>query len=118
MSAPPQSKWSSLRRGLILFMLVLGGTSFYSLFFGRPGDFEAGLVGLAFGGIVGLMVGLVEVIGRLIVRIRVRSTGKSSSSDKVAVADSIRKDFSKPTDTRSLRNPPPGDRPRDDISTE
>src|SRR5260221_14493057 len=56
MSLPTQSRWSSLRRGLILLMGLIGGTSIYSLGLGRPGDFGAGLVGLVLGGTAGLAV--------------------------------------------------------------
>jgi hypothetical protein len=62
-------------------MLLIGSTSLWSFFLGRPGDFEAGLVGMVFGATVGLVVVLVEVIGRWLVRQRVRSTGEGSLSD-------------------------------------
>jgi hypothetical protein len=82
MSLLSQSNWPSIRRGLILLMLLIGGMSMYSLFLGRPGDFGGGLVGMAFGGVAGLIVVLVEVIGRWTARRQARSVSEGSSSDE------------------------------------
>lgn len=78
MSSPPQSSWATLRRGLILLMVLIVGTSLYSLLLGRPGDFGAGLVGLVFGGAAALVVVLVEVISRWSARRRARLPDQDS----------------------------------------
>lgn len=82
MSSQSQSNWPSMRRGLILLMLLIGGTSVYSLLFGRPGDFGGGLVGMVFCGVAGLSVVLVEAVGKWLALRRVRSVSERSSSEK------------------------------------
>jgi hypothetical protein len=86
MSSPSQSNWPSIRSGLILLMVLIGGTSLYSLFLGRPGDFGAGLMGLVAGAIIGLVVGLAGILGKWLARRRSRSAGETPSSDEPARA--------------------------------
>jgi hypothetical protein len=75
MSEAPQTIWRSIRRALIVVALVIGSMSLISLLSGRPGDFVAGLPGLAVGAGVGLVVVLVEVLGR-------KSARKQSDPDQ------------------------------------
>ena len=70
MSSPPQSTWPTTRRTLLIVGVLVGGMSLYSLTTGRPGDFGAGMVGMVLGATAGLMVALVEVIGRWLARRR------------------------------------------------
>jgi len=80
MSLTCQSNWPSIRRGLILLVLLIGGMSMYCLFLGRPDDFGSGLVGMAFGGVAALIVVFVEVIGRWTARRLARSVSEGTSS--------------------------------------
>jgi ammonia channel protein AmtB len=79
-----QSNWPSIRRGLILMMFFFGVMSLYTLFLGRPGDFAGGLVGMVIGGTAGLVVVLVEGIGRWLSRRRSRSAHDNRISDESA----------------------------------
>jgi len=74
--------WPSIRRNLILLILVLGAMSLYSLFLGRPGDFAAGSVGAIVGGSVALIVLLVEGAGKRFIRRRSAPSAEGAPSDE------------------------------------
>jgi hypothetical protein len=88
MSLPSQSNWPSIRRGLIVLMLLMGGTSLYCFFLGRPGDFGGGLVGMVFFGVAALLVGLFEVIGRRMARRQAGSVTEGSSDESTSPSGS------------------------------
>jgi hypothetical protein len=69
MNFQSESRWPSIRRNLIVMIVLLAGVSIISLLSARPGDFAAGLPGAVLCGGAAAIV----VLGELIVRGRRRS---------------------------------------------
>jgi hypothetical protein len=63
MHSPYQPNSPSIRRGLVLFLILMGGLTLLSLVTGRPGDAAAGFIGMVVGGAAALVVLAIERIG-------------------------------------------------------
>ncbi len=59
-----QNRWTGFRRILLIVVVLIGGISLLSLATGRPGDFQAGLIG----GLIGALVCAFVVVAEFVLR--------------------------------------------------
>jgi hypothetical protein len=79
MAEPQGTVWPQLRRGLVIFAILVGGIVVLSLLGGRRGDFEAGLLGAIVVGLIAAVIGGVELIGWRLARRRPKEDRKGGT---------------------------------------
>jgi hypothetical protein len=68
-----QNRWTGFRRILLILVVLIGGMSLLSLATGRPGDFQAGLIG----GLIGSLGCAFVVVAEFVLRWRVKRAKQS-----------------------------------------